>query len=67
MKLFREELERRQERNRNVRYGGWSGLLLKILIVILVIYFATQFSGQSVENMLWFMSGGKTAQERTTK
>ncbi len=65
MKLFREEIERRREGNRSARYGGWSGLAIKIIIVLMVLYFATQFSSKSVENILWFMSGGKTTHQNT--
>jgi hypothetical protein len=31
MKVFQEKIEDRRDRNRNYRFGGWGGILVKVL------------------------------------
>jgi len=60
MKLFREETEYRRERARSTRFGGWGGLFLYLALLLVILYFAKSFTSESVQRILWFISGGKT-------
>jgi len=60
MKLFREFMEERRERIRNIRFGGWSGIVIKILLCLTVLWIHRDFGKESVEVILWFISGGKS-------
>jgi hypothetical protein len=51
MNVFKEELEHRRDRNRNYRFGGWSGILLKIFIIIVLLWVINNFTKDNVENM----------------
>jgi hypothetical protein len=57
-RVLKEELQYRYERNRSHRYGGWKGLIIKILLLALLIYFFLSFDKSSGQSILWFISGG---------
>jgi high-affinity Fe2+/Pb2+ permease len=59
MKLFREDLEERQERNRTRRFASWRGIILYIVIFVLIVYILRNFNSERAEYMLWFMRGGR--------
>lgn len=54
MKLFKEEIEYRRDRNRHFRFGGWRGLFLKILIIVILFLVLNTFSGENIKNFLGF-------------
>ncbi len=56
--FLKEEIQYRYERNRSGKFGGWKGLIIKILILILMIHFFMSFNKDSAKNILWFISGG---------
>jgi len=58
MGLFREFVDDKRERNRSGRFGGWKGIVIKIVVLIAVFYFFRNFTRESAETLLWFMRGG---------
>ncbi len=57
-RFLKDEIEYRYERNRSGRFGGWKGLIIKILLFALLIHFFISFNKDSAQNILWFISGG---------
>ena len=57
MKVFREQVEDRREKNRNRRFGGWKGLLLMIAIFIVVLMMYNSCTETNVGDFFDFITG----------
>ena len=53
MNIFKEEIEYRRDRNRFYRFGGWKGLVLKVVIIAIIFTVFKTFSSTHVQNMFW--------------
>ncbi len=60
-RFLKEELEYRHQRNRSGRFGGWKGLIIKILLLAVLINIFISFNKESAQKMLWFISGGNSS------
>ncbi|MCK9329542.1 MAG: hypothetical protein PHY08_04985 [Candidatus Cloacimonetes bacterium] len=63
MKIFKEEVDYRRERNRHSRFGGWFGLLIKIVIVIILYIVIKGFAGDNITNFFNFFGAQSTSSE----
>jgi hypothetical protein len=56
MKTFKEEVEYRRERNRNYRFGGWKGLLIKIILLVFIFMLFKSCNKNNVANVFNFFN-----------
>lgn len=67
MKIFREETDFRRDRNRHSRFGGWSGLLIKLILLIVIFIVIRNFSKDNIENVFWMFGIEKSSVESNIK
>ncbi len=60
MKIFKEEIDFRRNRNRHTRFGGWFGLFIKIVIVLILYIVIKGFAGENIVNFFDFF-GAKSS------
>jgi|GEM_PF-6505053 len=60
MNIFREKAEYGRQRNRNSRFGGWKGLLVKILLGAVIFTIVKGYTSVSFENIIWLFQKSQT-------
>jgi hypothetical protein len=51
MSVFTEKVEDRRDRNRNYRFGGWGGIVVKVLVCLILLWVINGINSDQVVNM----------------